>query len=596
MHKEEDQKATGEKTELGVSLRKMQKEVYEQPYGNLAALNTCRLLLDSVGEDLLFTIVSYFIEFLNTSVAIYEKNGDYALGIYSSGWCRLLDHASRNLCKTDDNAEALKSGLWHCHESCWNASKLSIERNRPVEAECLGGMCLFAVPIHARGEVIGSINFGCGNPPKARAKVKKIAERYGISADSLIEQGCASNRQSSLTVNTAKQRLLISARLIGEIVEYRMLETALRESKIKCREVAAGIPGIVFHLMLKKDGSLSLPFASEAFYQISGLRAGEFNPSGLLDLIVPEDLDHVIKTITRSAQILDTCKAEFRINTKAGEVIWLHAVAYPHLLSDGSVLWNGVALNTDEQKQATGTGNAAAGLRRGPVHDFNNILAILMGYTELTLDSTSEENPARPYLLEMLKAIHHAKSLLRQIHTCNSLDEERKERMRQGPVQQKQRLSTLELKKPVQQELVQPESKISESFPRGEGSILLVDDEESIVYVGQQILAHLGYEVFPRTSSLEALDTFREEPKKFDLVILDQVMPNMSGTELARELIAIRPDIPIILCTGFNEEATPIRVKALGIRKLIMKPLDMYQVAEVVRNVLIESGMRRQHG
>ena len=91
-----------------------------------------------------------------------------------------------------------------------------------------------------------------------------------------------------------------------------------------------------------------------------------------------------------------------------------------------------------------------------------------------------------------------------------------------------------------------------ETLPTGAERILFVDDEESLVEVGEEILAELGYEVMSQTSSAEALALLRDDPSRFDVVITDQTMPELTGLELAKEILAIRPDLPVILCTGFS--------------------------------------------
>ena len=128
----------------------------------------------------------------------------------------------------------------------------------------------------------------------------------------------------------------------------------------------------------------------------------------------------------------------------------------------------------------------------------------------------------------------------------------------------------------------------TESVPKGSEHILFVDDEELLVAIGQQMLERLGYKVTAKTSSIEALEVFKAKPDRFDLVITDQTMPKMSGLELAREILTIRPDMPVIICTGFSAQMTPDRVEAIGIRRVLMKPFVARDVAEVIREVLDE--------
>ncbi len=124
--------------------------------------------------------------------------------------------------------------------------------------------------------------------------------------------------------------------------------------------------------------------------------------------------------------------------------------------------------------------------------------------------------------------------------------------------------------------------------PGGTEHILLVDDEQPLVNVGKHLLEKLGYEVTTTTSSVEAFKLFLLQPNEFDLVISDLTMPRMTGYELSEKLLSVRPDIPIILCTGLSLGTSEEQSKKIGIRALVLKPLTSSEMAKSIRAVLDE--------
>ncbi len=135
---------------------------------------------------------------------------------------------------------------------------------------------------------------------------------------------------------------------------------------------------------------------------------------------------------------------------------------------------------------------------------------------------------------------------------------------------------------------LEPEADSDDEIPTGSDRILFIDDEEALVEMGEDILAELGYDVTSRMNGKDALSLFKEDPSRFDLIITDQTMPEMTGAELAKEILALRPDMLIIMCTGFSYLVDANKAMAAGIRAFAMKPLTKREVAKTIRKVLDE--------
>ncbi len=203
----------------------------QKPYGDLTALNTCRDILDTVGKDTLQRVASSFLELMETASAIYEIDGSYAAALFTSSFCKFLDTASQRLCNTDNPIEALQSGKWLCHESCWTkASRISIETGKPFDLKpCDGGINIYALPIRAGERIIGSINFGYGEPPTDEKTINELALKYKADKKELLLAAKAYKHRPDYIINAAKKHLHVIAELIGEIYVRKKSVEALRE-------------------------------------------------------------------------------------------------------------------------------------------------------------------------------------------------------------------------------------------------------------------------------------------------------------------------------------------------------------------------------
>ena len=133
-------------------------------------------------------------------------------------------------------------------------------------------------------------------------------------------------------------------------------------------------------------------------------------------------------------------------------------------------------------------------------------------------------------------------------------------------------------------------TEVPKPLPGGKERVLFVDDEEIIINSVRNMLEHLGYRVTALTDSREALQLFSEDPSRFDLVLTDQTMPFMTGEDLGKEMMRLRPDIPIILSTGYSDLISAEAAMAMGFRGYIMKPFTLRESAELLRRILDQKG------
>ena len=202
-------------------------------------------------------------------------------------------------------------------------------------------------------------------------------------------------------------------------------------------------------------------------------------------------------------------------------------------------------------------------LAGGIAHDFNNILTGIMGYTELYKEAVRDRPKISHNMEQVLSAAKLAKDLVTQ-----NLTSSREADQEKGPF-------TLS---PIVEE---------ETILLGKGeAILYIDDEKMVVDVNKELLELLGYRVFAETDPVKAIEKFKEGRDAFDLVITDKTMPRFTGFDVVREIRGIRADIPVVLCSGFQEKVDLEKLTALGINQLIIKPIRMSVLAKAIRDVL----------
>lgn len=202
------------------------------PVCDLVLRNNARVILEAAGELLLSEIAADFYALMGTCFAVHEANGDLAYSVLVSDWCRFLDATTSRHCASSGDCQPQACGRWLCHQSPGReASAETMARGEPVEFECTGGLRLYAVPIHAGSEVVGTLSMGLGDPTRDPLQLAQLAGQLGIDAAELERHAAAYETRPPFIVELAKQRLACSARLLGEIVQRSRAEVLLRQAR-----------------------------------------------------------------------------------------------------------------------------------------------------------------------------------------------------------------------------------------------------------------------------------------------------------------------------------------------------------------------------
>ena len=403
--------------------RPVGRTIEPQPYGDLAELNTDGLIRTSVGAAVLTDIVSDFLDLLETSAAIYEKNGDYALHLVASGWCRLLNAASRRFCPGDDNRQALACGRWLCHESCWtDTARQVIDSGQSVDHACAGGLRTCAVPVRAGGAVIGAMAFCYGDPPGEPARRRELAARFQVDEDEVRLWAEAYETRPPFIIELAKRRLEVSARLLGEMVERRQAEEALRASELRYRALFENSLDAVL-LTVPGSGILS---ANPAACRMFGRTEEDLRRMRREDFVDPNDPNYPRLLAERREHGL--AAGELTLRRGDGTTFAAEVSSVVFTDTQGNPRSSMIIHDISERKRAEAEQEKlraqlaqaqkmeSVGLLAGGVaHDFNNALGVVLGYAEMALDKVDRTSPVYEALREIHGAAERSAEITRQL-------------------------------------------------------------------------------------------------------------------------------------------------------------------------------------
>ncbi|BAH73653.1 PAS domain S-box protein [Solidesulfovibrio magneticus] len=581
-------------------------------YGDLVQLNNSRVILNAVGSDILANMVQDYMEILSTSSAVYEINGDYAFGIFASGWCKTMDQASRRLCGCTTNAEALASGKWLCHESCWSeASLTAIETRQPADIACTGGIRLYAVPIKSGDAIVGAVNFGYGTPPRDRKVIAELAALYQVDPDELWKLSMEYEHRPDFIIDTAKQRLKTTARLIGEMVSRSMVEqdlqkaTHLAETANRAKseflanmshEIRTPLNGVLGMLQLLETTDQTDEQKEYLFGAISSTKRLTRLLSDILDISRIEagrmeivEVEFNIKKTRDSIKELFNPEAKgkgLRLEFGRDEDLPLVLVGDEARLRQ--ILFNlvGNAIKFTEKGEIRIDASLLPSSSDSHVRVLVTVRDTGIGIPEEHLKGIFEPFvQAEASYTRRFQGAGLGLSIVRRLVKLMGGDISIDSTVGEG--------TTVYLSLPFKLPKTEQKSvEIASDDPSPvhvSSRILVAEDDTISLITAKRMLEKSGYSVSAAKNGQEALQRLTEE--SFDLILMDVQMPIMDGVEATKAIrgasnLGAKSSVPIVAMTAYAMTGDKETFLAAGMDDYISKPVDKAALAEVIERVL----------
>jgi PAS domain S-box-containing protein len=566
----------------------------------------------SVSRETLESIVSEHLNLLGTATVIREANGDMAFRRIESGWCRMIAQVADAL-NVGANEEAEKIAGWlRCHLEGWKRCSVEAVASRmPADIECLGGMRLYAVPIFMRGEVIGTIGFSYGDPPREPELVRSLAEACSLSYERLMQEACAYDSRPPYIVEMAKSRLCASAWLIGSLVEARQaeeehtkLEAQFRHSqKMEAIGRLAGGVAHDFNNILQSIlgyGELLVEHLSEpgetrefAREIISEAKRAASLTRQLLAFARKQEIDP--KVLDLNEEVAAMLKMLRRLLSEEIELCWDPAVGQPCLVKMDVGQLDQILANlvVNARDAISGVGKVTIETRNVKVDEAfsahspdcrpGQYVMLAVSDDGCGMDRNTLDRLFEPFFTTKdlgkgtglgLATVY---GIVQQNHGFVNVYSEPHEG------------SSFKIYLPAEVPSEQPadaEASTRVVQSQGASTVLLVDDEEALLRSGRRILEGLGYTVLSAGSPAAAIRLAESYAGEIHLLLTDMVMPGMSGRDLWLKLEPLRPQMKCVFMSGYTANIIALRsIFEKGV-SFLQKPFSKAALADKLQEVL----------